>query len=452
MTAEIALLNKLAVTLAADSAVTFGSGDATKVYNSAEKIFEGTNHDPIGVMVYNSPELNGVPVESIVKMYRDGSCEQHFPTVFDYAEAFLRHVEKMDAPERTILDNIQGLGAAKMAAMQTLIRQATDEFFRAFQSGEREVAQDQIKTALEADIVLLLEAEEISLREIPPQPWSDGISEEDIAKSHGEALEGLVDFFLGDAPLVEGAIRHRLVTIAVLAILKEYQTHRLTGLVFAGFGCSEIFPSLVAYEVYGVVAGKLKCREINRFDVDRKLVPDAAIFPFAQKEMVDRFMYGLDGEFLDLAETFFAGSLTRLKEHLSTLLGDDHEAKEAISPAIDVILNEFRDVVMPDHLKRSGAQLADIVRAMPKQELASLAESLVHITSLKRKFSAGAESVGGPIDVAMITRAEGFVWVKRKHYFDPGLNPRYFNRRYNTKPPTAASSAAPAVSPESPER
>jgi hypothetical protein len=71
LTAEIALLNKLAVTLAADSAVTIPSADGTKVYNSADKIFEATNHDPIGIMVYNSPEINGIPIESIVKMYLD---------------------------------------------------------------------------------------------------------------------------------------------------------------------------------------------------------------------------------------------------------------------------------------------------------------------------------------------------------------------------------------------
>ena len=78
MTAEIALINKLAVTLAADSAVTIASSDGSKVYNSADKIFEATNFDPIGVMVYNNPELSGIPVETIIKMYRDTHCVTNF--------------------------------------------------------------------------------------------------------------------------------------------------------------------------------------------------------------------------------------------------------------------------------------------------------------------------------------------------------------------------------------
>jgi hypothetical protein len=40
----------------------------------------------------------------------------------------------------------------------------------------------------------------------------------------------------------------------------------------------------------------------------------------------------------------------------------------------------------------------------------------------------GTETVGGAVDVAVMTRGDGFVWIKRKHYFDPALNPRYFSR------------------------
>lgn len=439
MTAEIALLNKLAVTLAADSAVTIGSGEATKVYNSADKIFEGTNLDPIAIMVYNSPELNGVPVESIIKMYRDNHCKQQFATVFDYADAFLKHLEGVGAPDLTIAQNIRGLAFAKIATMQQIIRGATEEFFRAVGSGDREIPQDQIISSLEAELAVYLEVEESILRDMPEQTWSDGLTEADVMAAHGETLRNFVQAFFENDLITPEPLKDRIVAIAVLALLKEYQQQMLTGLVFAGFGRDEIFPSLVSHEVYGVVAGRLKHRETSRFDVDRQLTPDAAIIPFAQREMVDRFMYGLDGEFIDLAKKYFAGSLTKLKDNLSDLLIENDPAKEAISPAIDVILTEFTDVVVADHVDRSRAQLSDMVRSMPKQELAALCESLIHITSLKRKFTAGAESVGGPIDVAMITRAEGFVWVKRKHYFDPGLNPRYFHRRYGSRYGEAAS-------------
>jgi hypothetical protein len=29
----------------------------------------------------------------------------------------------------------------------------------------------------------------------------------------------------------------------------------------------------------------------------------------------------------------------------------------------------------------------------------------------------------------IISKGDGFIWIKRKHYFDPRLNPRFFARR-----------------------
>jgi hypothetical protein len=40
------------------------------------------------------------------------------------------------------------------------------------------------------------------------------------------------------------------------------------------------------------------------------------------------------------------------------------------------------------------------------------------------------ETVGGPIDVAVISRGDGFIWIKRKQYFDPNLNPQFL-KNYN---------------------
>ena len=37
-----------------------------------------------------------------------------------------------------------------------------------------------------------------------------------------------------------------------------------------------------------------------------------------------------------------------------------------------------------------------------------------------------AETVGGPIDVAVISKGDGFIWIKRKHYFEGDMNPQFF--------------------------
>lgn len=94
------------------------------------------------------------------------------------------------------------------------------------------------------------------------------------------------------------------------------------------------------------------------------------------------------------------------------------------------MLKNWRENMVPLVKKGFMQEVQDMIYLMPKQELASLAEELINLTSVKRKFSAGRESVGGPIDVAVISRIDGFVWVRRKHYFEPSLNPRYFNKKF----------------------
>ena len=90
MTAEVAILNPHAVALAADSAVTATYGDGrTKIRQSANKIFSLSQHRPVGVMVYASGAINGIPWETAVKVYRNQLGTREFGTVKEYAEDFL---------------------------------------------------------------------------------------------------------------------------------------------------------------------------------------------------------------------------------------------------------------------------------------------------------------------------------------------------------------------------
>ncbi len=70
-----------------------------------------------------------------------------------------------------------------------------------------------------------------------------------------------------------------------------------------------------------------------------------------------------------------------------------------------------------------------IIGSLPVDEMAELAETLIMLESLKEKVTRPTESVGGPIDVCVISKSDGFVWNKRKHYFEHGLNPHYFFRQ-----------------------
>jgi hypothetical protein len=60
---------------------------------------------------------------------------------------------------------------------------------------------------------------------------------------------------------------------------------------------------------------------------------------------------------------------------------------------------------------------------MPVQDAIELAEYLVETTKGYYRFLPGADIVGGDTDIAVVTRHEGFKWIKRKHYYPAHLNP-----------------------------
>jgi hypothetical protein len=91
MTAEVAIMNKMAVALAADSAVTIQSRRGEKIYNT-NKLFRLSNHAPVGVMLYSSADIMRMPWESIIKTYREALGTTEFPTLEEYGQHFIAHL------------------------------------------------------------------------------------------------------------------------------------------------------------------------------------------------------------------------------------------------------------------------------------------------------------------------------------------------------------------------
>jgi hypothetical protein len=184
-----------------------------------------------------------------------------------------------------------------------------------------------------------------------------------------------------------------------------------------------------------VILGKLKKSETDREVTSRRKVT-GKILPFAQREMVDRFLYGIDPEFEQVIEQYIRRAVEKSGGAIANALprcrsrNAREKLQSSISSATNAAVSTWRERMVPAYKGHFMHDVQNVVFLMPKQELASLAQELINLTSVKRKFSSGPESVGGPIDVATISRIDGFVWVSRKHYFEPDLNPRYFHRKF----------------------
>ena len=97
-----------------------------------------------------------------------------------------------------------------------------------------------------------------------------------------------------------------------------------------------------------------------------------------------------------------------------------------ISGIKKVFDNAIDDVIGKQYI----SPLVDTVAYLEKEDMADMAESLISLTFLKRRMMSSEESVGGPVDVAIISKSDGFVWIKRKHYFQKELNHQFFSNYY----------------------
>ncbi len=65
-----------------------------------------------------------------------------------------------------------------------------------------------------------------------------------------------------------------------------------------------------------------------------------------------------------------------------------------------------------------------VIPAMPFSDAIQFAKFLVDVTVGYSHFLLGPDTVGGPVEVAGISRHEGFKWISRKHYYPSELNRR----------------------------
>lgn len=431
MTAEVAVLNKTAVALATDSAVTISAGNQTlKIFESADKLFELSTCQPLGIMIYNGMQFLGVPLEAVIKGFR--KKQSTFQTTVEAAEAFLAHLNKYvdEAPERELQGAVASIVLPIAAEIKNKIEQnVLDTVRKSAKIGEVEDFETMVRDAQNE----VIESYDAIVADYSPAqfiPRSDfSAPAHDYEAWVREALEELANG-------TDAATVAKISNICIAVLKSGFISNSRTGLVIAGFGEAERFPTLISYEIDGVFDGKIRIRQTDYCDIDRK-GPRAYVTPFAQKDMVDRFLHGLDDGLRGGITEYCESTIGKISQGIfdSIIIEDDEQRERLLGlarQAESAFIKNLNDKAFDAFQLNSRREIEDMVEFMPKPELARMAEALIDLTSIKRKVSQGMETVGGPVDVAVISKNDGFVWVKRKHYFPAEINSRYFDRRSNS--------------------
>lgn len=427
MTAEIAILNKHAIALASDSAVTMTQEMGEKIKTSANKLFALSKYRPVGIMIFGNADLMGVPWETIIKIYRAKLGKKNFNTLKEYADDFMgfldngNHLFPEPVQKEYLLTTVYGYFY--------FIEEQIEKKVESVISEKNEISEDEVKQITSTTIKKHYNDWK-NADVIPSIPSS---YPKDIIEKYGKNIEEAIGEVFEKLPIYKRHLDQLKEITGNLFSKFHIIPNDISGVVIAGFGEKDTFPSLKVYVIEGILINKLKYKEFLSVDIGQET--EASIIPFAQREMVDTFMEGIDPSYRNLEESYLTELFTEYTEIITGNMAkyngkEKHKLKKKLQAIADEILKDHREKLDTYRKETYTYPVTSVVSMLPKDELAAMAEALVNLTSFKRKVSMETETVGGPIDVAVISKGDGFIWIKRKHYFKPELNPQFFAKYY----------------------
>lgn len=431
MTTEIAILNKSAVALAADSAVTITTHidgqpqSVAKIYVDANKLFELVKGRAVGVMIYNSANVAGVPWETLIKEYRSHNRATMFDTLEEYADDFVRFVGEALEPflnerdeEAQVIDSVLPLA------------------HRIYNGMLPQFVEIPRKVDRRSRFVELLDEFDSDLNGAGPAKWAEGLSDTDVWDRWGQqVVDQLPDGF--DEFGWTKALKTKLARVLLRVLVRADEPFGAwSGLVISGFGDAEMFPSLCHAKIGGFLLGRL-VKVQSEIEKITNETP-ALIKPFAQTSEALMFLQGIDPDVSAAVHTFWRRWSDGLQDDVVKILEKESNVASSTVGAIRKRLkahfltswNSFAEFMQQEFHQKRLEPIEASAGFLSKREIADLAENLVDLTSLRNRVSLDRqETVGGATDVAVISKGDGFVWVKRKHYFSRDRNPAWGMRQ-----------------------
>jgi hypothetical protein len=206
--------------------------------------------------------------------------------------------------------------------------------------------------------------------------------------------------------------------IAVFAVIKDLFLEDVTGLVFGGFGADDRYPVVATWFVSAIVGGIVKRAEasFDAIDSDTR----SRIRVFADSEVTNAFIRGID---YNLERRFYGGFRMLMNGLVDQVVGAFPETDVATRSHVR---DNFQREFVPRYLQSFHTMMAQYQQQMfinpilrvleiaSRKELGETARELIGLNIFKKRIMAQRETVGGAIDVAVISREGGFQWAARQ--------------------------------------
>lgn len=267
------------------------------------------------------------------------------------------------------------------------------------------------------------------ITELNKYDYIDGLdagSAKTLSKTYRKVIDGVTSGLLKKSH-IRGQ-KKQIDELSGLLLAKKRRLPGYSGIVIAGFGDQEPLPKLKEYIVDIVVDGRVRYWQLNEYHVDER--NQSEVVPLADAEVIRTLTEGISPGFENEA---YRGALKLILSLPKTVLDPVVELTDAqkqtyIEQARQALPKHFSDFYdnMTKYRRETYTQpIKQAISSLPISELAAVAETFLGASQIQKRVSPELETVGGPVDVAVISKGDGFVWIKRKHYFEEKFNPAF---------------------------
>jgi hypothetical protein len=238
-----------------------------------------------------------------------------------------------------------------------------------------------------------------------------------VARDYADVIDELISYGFSAFGLSKDAAQ-KLRDIGVFCVIKDLFLEDVTGLVFAGFGGEDRYPVVVTYLLSAIVGGIVKRAQASVDVIDTET--RSKIRMFADSEVTHAFIRGID---YGLERRVYGAMRMMLHSVVDQVVG---AFPQADAGQRETVRRRFQGELVPQYLDAFRGMIGDyqqqayinpvlrVLEIAARSELAETARELVSLNMFKKRIMAQKQTVGGAIDVAVISREGGFQWFTKQ--------------------------------------
>lgn len=426
MTAVVGLMNKRGVAIAADSAVTRTHSHAgrtkQKCTNNGNKMLRMSNVVPVSVMLTGNGAFIWNQWDIVIRQYRRDRGNICHATVEACVHDFFEYIAHND-----IFWNEQHMKTWIKGNMSWLINTANDYIPWETKITKNDGTFAKPKGYYNAFIKELKDRQKCFKKDGKCPQFKDYTLEQfkQYSKTYiDECFEGFIkdenepfktsfpkDFLDSLKEELEITLLERLTT--------RWESEDSATLVFSGFGNEQEYPSLVSVNICEGFDHRVNYHIRPEDIICISEENPVAFCPFAQADVTNSIIRGQHKSWLGSIMKNTQNKYQNAAENLfnKKFQEQDFEFLQMLAEVEydDLIVRYNKNIIRL--LDKNQREWEKTLENYDMKSMASLAQSLIELTGFHRILTFEQEGVGGPVDVAVITKNDGFTWLNRKSWY-----------------------------------